>query len=65
MHAQSTNPNQPQRRSDGRAGPHAPLWNHHDATLLQICKPHLCSTETQLQAETTSGSAQNQRTFCR
>ena len=33
--------------------------------VLRVCQSHICTTETQRQAETTGGSAQNQRTHSR
>ena len=57
----STSPHQPQRRPDTRTSPYAPLRDHYDATILKICKPHHCTTETQRQTETFSRFAEDQR----
>ena len=58
-------PNQSQGRYNGRTGPHAKIQHNHNAPFLQICQPHIRTTETQRQAETIGGSAQNQRPHCR
>ena len=65
LQTKSTRPHQPQRRSDCGASPHASRRHHHDTHLLQVCQPHIRTTETQWQAETTGGSAQNQRSHSR
>ena len=40
---------------------YVPLRGHHDTARLKRHKPHLCATETQRQAETTGGFAEDQR----
>ena len=54
-------PHQSQRRSDCGASPHASIRHHHDTPILQICHPHLRTTETQRQVESIGGPAKNQR----
>ena len=65
LHTKPTRPHQPQRRPDCGTGPHASIRYHHDTPILQVCQSHICTTEAERQAETTSGSAQNQRPHSR
>ena len=65
LHTKPTSSHQPQRRSDCGTGPHASIRYHYDTPLLQVRQSHICATEAQRQAETTRGSAQNQRPHSR